>query len=75
MESSIDIQTIDLKLSTYDSQIEIDTTENDQTFSIVKKKKLAVRVLSNILRVSTNISQVRTKAKHHRTANYVNNTV
>ena len=37
-ESSIDISTIDLTLSTCDSQIEIATTENDETFSIVKNK-------------------------------------
>ena len=38
MESSTDIPTIDLTLSTSHSQIQIDTTENDETFSIVKNK-------------------------------------
>ena len=38
MESSIDIPTIDLTLSTSNSQIEVVTTENDETFSIVKHK-------------------------------------
>ena len=38
MESSIDIQTIDLTLSTSNSQIEVVTTENDETFSIIKHK-------------------------------------
>ena len=38
MESSIDIPTIGLTSSTCDSQIEIATTENDETFSIVRNK-------------------------------------
>ena len=38
MESSIDIPTIGLTSSTCDSQIEITTTENDETFSIVRNK-------------------------------------
>ena len=37
-KSSVDIPTIDLTLSTCDSQIEIATTENDEAFSIVKNK-------------------------------------
>ena len=38
MESSIDIPTIGLTSSTCVSQIEIVTTENDETFSIVRNK-------------------------------------
>ena len=38
IESSMDIPTIDLTLSTCDSQIEIATTENNETFSKVKNK-------------------------------------
>ena len=38
VESSIDIPTIDLTLSTSHSQIQIDTTDNDEMFSVVKNK-------------------------------------
>ena len=38
MESSIDIPTIGLTSGTCDSQIEIPTTENGETFSIVRNK-------------------------------------
>ena len=38
MECSIDTPTIGLTSSTCDSQIKIATTENDETFSIVRNK-------------------------------------
>ena len=74
MESSIDISTINLTLSTSHLQIEIDTTDNDEIFSIVKNK-IGRQDLEQYFKNFNRISQMNTKAKHQRPANYVNETI